>query len=371
MEGFFTSESVSEGHPDKVADQISDAILDAHLAIDSNSRVACDVLVKNNTVVIAGEISSSATVDLESIVRKVVREIGYIDPALGFDADSCQIFPILSKQSSDIAYAVKNGNSKSQGAGDQGTVFGFACDETEELMPASILYAHRLMKRQSELRREGKIDWILPDAKSQLTFRYFEGRPVEVAAVVFSTQHRPEIDQKMLIEVVREEIIKPVLKPEWLTKNTQYFINPAGRFVKGGPACDCGLTGRKTSIDSYGGHARNGGGCFSGKDPSKLDRSGAYMARFIAKNIVAASFARICEIQIAYAIGVPEPVGLFVDTFGTGKMENGKLIEYIKEHFDLCPTGIIKALNLTKPIYLKTAAYGHFGRPEFSWEAII
>lgn len=368
MEGVFTSESVGEGHPDKVADQIADAVLDACLEQDSESRVACDVLVKSNTVVVAGEITTKARIDVEYVVRKVIRDIGYVGLDVGFDANTCQIIQILSTQSSDIAHAIDH---EDQGAGDQGTVFGFACDETDALMPAPILYAHMLVKKQAELRKKGQIPWLLPDGKSQVTFRYLEGKPVEVAAIVLSTQHKVEVTSKILEEAVMEEIIKPVFKSEWLTKNTRYLINPSGRFVLGGPASDCGLTGRKTAVDAYGGHARDGGGCFSGKDPSKVDRSGAYAARFIAKNIVAAGLARVCEIQIAYVIGLSSPVSLFVDTFGTGKMENDQLLHWIQERFDLRPHAIINMFNLKAPIYLKTATYGHFGRLEFPWEQVL
>jgi S-adenosylmethionine synthetase len=368
MEGFFTSESVSEGHPDKVADQIADSVLDAMLMQDPEARVACDVLVKNNTVIVAGEITAKVKIDLESVVRNVIKDIGYNDPALGFDANTCTIFPIISQQSEDIAQGINHDLPEELGAGDQGSVIGYACTETDVFMPAPIFYAHQLVKQQSLLRKSRKIPWLLPDAKSQVTFKYVKDKPVEVATIVFSTQHQEGIDLEMLREIVREEIIKPVFNGKWLTDQTQYFINPAGRFLIGGPAGDCGLTGRKTVVDSYGGMARDGGGCFSGKDPSKVDRSAAYAARYIAKNIVGAGLASRCEIQISYAIGVSKPLGIHVETFGTG--DDIKLIDLIQERFDLRPFAIISSFDLKRPIYLQTAAYGHFGRPDFAWEKV-
>lgn len=356
----FTSESVSEGHPDKMADQMADAILDAMISQDPKSRVACDVLIKNNTVIVAGEITTTAHVDVDNIVRNVAKDIGYNDLSLGFDAGSCQIISLLSRQSPDIAAGIDHGIKEDQGAGDQGTVFGYACNDTDVLMPAPIYYAHQLVHRQAEMRKRGIVSWLRPDAKSQVTFRYHEGRPVEVLSIVFSTQHDENVSQKTIKEFVHEEIIKPNFKPEWLTKNTQYFINPSGRFVLGGPAGDAGLTGRKIAVDSYGGMAHDGGGCFSGKDPSKLDRSGAYMARYIAKNIVASKFAERCEVQISYVIGIAEPSAFSVETFGSGSIQDLKV--------DLRPHSIIELLNLNRPIYRNTACYGHFGRPEFPWE---
>lgn len=360
MEGFFTSESVSEGHPDKLADQIADGVLDATLAQDPHARVACDVLVKNKTVVVAGEITTSAQINFEDIVHQVAKQVGYNDPF--------NVITEVSQQSADISRGIDKALVHDQGAGDQGIVVGYACNETDVLMPAPILFAHRLMQRQAEVRKSGHIPWLGPDAKSQLTFRYKKDKPVEITSVVLSTQHSPEIDLPDLKKMVMEEIIKPTLPPEWLTKNTQYFINPTGRFVIGGPMGDCGLTGRKIVVDSYGSMARDGGGCYSGKDPSKVDRSGAYAARYVAKNIVAAGLASRFEIQIAYAIGIAEPLAIHIDTFGTGTMDDNKILRIIKENFDLRPYSIIHSLNLLRPIYLATAAYGHFGRPEFSWE---
>lgn len=366
----FTSESVSEGHPDKVADQISDAILDALLAKDKHARVACETLVKNGMVMIAGEITTSAWVDMDVIARKTIADIGYNNPALGFDGETCAVVTSIGKQSQDIAQGVDR-EDKEQGAGDQGLMFGYATNETPELMPAPILYAHKLVKRQAELRKSGALPWLRPDAKSQITLRYENQVPVGIDCVVLSTQHAPEVDQKTLREAVMEEIIKPELPAHFLTKNTKYFINPTGRFVIGGPIGDCGLTGRKIIVDTYGGMARHGGGCFSGKDPSKVDRSGAYAARYVAKNIVAAGLADRCEVQISYAIGVPEPTSILVETFGTHKIPEVEIERLVATHFDLRPRGIIDELQLLSPMYLPTAAYGHFGRFDphgFTWE---
>lgn len=365
----FTSESVAAGHPDKIADQLSDAVLDAIMKQDRHCRVACEALVKTGMVLLAGEITTTAWVDIEDLARKVIRSIGYTDPELGFDADSCAILSAIGKQSPDIAMGVDRKQRKRQGAGDQGLMFGFATDETKELMPAPLSYAHKLMERHAKILHGGNFPWIRPDAKSQVTVRYENGYPLGIETVVLSTQHTNDISQRELKEAVIEEIIKPVL-PARLLKKTKYLVNPTGRFVIGGPKGDTGLTGRKIIVDTYGGAAHHGGGCFSGKDPSKVDRSAAYMARYIAKNIVAARLARKCEIQIAYVIGVAEPVSIHVDTFGTGKISDKKLVEIIKHHFDLTPYGIIRDLNLLRPIYRKTAAFGHFGRsdPDFTWE---
>jgi S-adenosylmethionine synthetase len=366
----FTSESVSEGHPDKIADQISDAVLDAILEQDSSARVACECLVKTGMVLVAGEISTSAWVDIENLVRDVVRDIGYTSSDMGFDADSCAVINAIGKQSPDIAQGVDRDDPAAQGAGDQGLMFGYATNETDVLMPAAITYSHRLVQRQAELRKDGTLPWLRPDAKSQVTFRYDNGRPVAIEAVVLSTQYAASISQEDLQEAVRELIIKPVLPEEWLSKETRYFINPTGKFEIGGPMGDCGLTGRKIIVDTYGGAARHGGGAFSGKDPSKVDRSAAYAARYVAKNIVAAGLADRCEIQVSYAIGVAEPTSISVNTFGTAKIPEDRLAELVREHFDLRPYGLIQMLDLVRPIYRKTAAYGHFGRelPEFSWE---
>jgi len=366
----FTSESVSEGHPDKVADQISDAILDALLAEDARARVACETLVKTGMVMVAGEITTSAWVDMEEIIRNTVKKIGYNSSDMGFDWESCAVLNAIGKQSADIAMGVDESENHEQGAGDQGMMFGYASNETDVLMPAPITYAHRLVKRQSDVRNKGVLPWLRPDAKSQVTFRYEDGRPVAIDAVVLSTQHDPEIEQKDLIEAVMDEIIKPVLPAEWLSKETKYFVNPTGRFVIGGPVGDCGLTGRKIIVDTYGGMARHGGGAFSGKDPTKVDRSAAYACRYIAKNIVAAGLAERCEIQVSYAIGVAQPTSVMVETFGTGKIDDATLIELIREHFDLRPRGIVTMLDLLKPRYADSAAYGHFGRDEehFTWE---
>ncbi|MCP3868980.1 MAG: methionine adenosyltransferase [Gammaproteobacteria bacterium] len=368
----FTSESVSEGHPDKVADQISDAIVDAMLADDPSSRVACETMVKTGMVIIAGEITTRSWVDLEGLVREVVNDIGYNHCDTGFDAGTCSVVSAIGKQSGDIAMGVDETGTHEQGAGDQGLMFGYACNETDVLMPAPITYAHELVKRQSEVRKSGALPWLRPDAKSQLTFRYENHKPVGIDAVVLSTQHAPEISDKALYEAVMDEIIKPVLPAKWLDqcKAEQIHINPTGRFVIGGPLGDCGLTGRKIIVDTYGGMARHGGGAFSGKDPSKVDRSAAYAARYVAKNIVAAGLADRCELQISYAIGVAEPTSISIDTFGSGRLDDQKLVELVRKHFDLRPKGLINALNLLRPIYRQTASYGHFGRTEdgFTWE---
>ena len=366
----FTSESVSEGHPDKIADQISDAVLDAIIKQDKNCRVACDVVVKTGMVMVFGEITTTAWVDIEQLVRETVKQIGYTDPTLGFDGDSCAVITAIGKQSPDIARGVNRASPEKQGAGDQGMMFGYATDETEVFMPAPIFYAHRLMMRQAKLRKTGAIPWLKPDGKSQVTFRYREGIPIEVDNIVLSTQHHPDITHSVLTEAIIEELIKPVFPKEYLSKKTRYLINPTGRFVVGGPLGDSGLTGRKIIVDTYGGMAHSGGGCFSGKDPSKVDRSASYAARYIAKNIVAAKLAKKCEIQISYAIGMAEPVAINVNTFGTSQFSETELIKLIREHFDLRPHGIIEMLKLLRPIYQKTAAFGHFGReePEFHWE---
>ena len=366
----FTSESVSEGHPDKMADQISDAILDALLAQDKNSRVACETLIKTGMVVVAGEITTEAYVDVEGIVREVVNDIGYNHSKSGFDSNTCAVLNAIGKQSADIAMGVDQTEDHEQGAGDQGMMFGYATNETDVLMPAPITYSHRLVKRQSEVRKNGTLTWLEPDAKSQITFRYEDGKPVAIDAVVLSTQHRAEVSLKVLQEAVMEEIIKPVLPTEWINEDTKYFINPTGRFVIGGPYGDCGLTGRKIIVDTYGGMARHGGGAFSGKDPSKVDRSAAYAARYVAKNLVAAGIADRCELQLSYAIGVAEPTSISIETFGTNKISNEQIISLIRTHFELKPRGLIKMLDLLRPIYRSTAAYGHFGRDDvdFSWE---
>ena len=366
----FTSESVSEGHPDKMADQISDAVLDEILRNDKHARVACETLVKTGMVIVAGEVSTSCYVDLEDVVRSVIRDIGYNSSKLGFDWESCAVLNAIGKQSGDIAMGVDSKVALEQGAGDQGLMFGYASDETEVLMPAPISYAHRLVQKQSQLRRTS-LPWLRPDAKSQLSMVYgADGRPQRIDAVVLSTQHDPDKSNKEIHEAVMEEIIRPVLPAKWLDKNTKYFINPTGRFVIGGPMGDCGLTGRKIIVDTYGGMARHGGGAFSGKDPSKVDRSAAYACRYVAKNIVAAGLAARCELQISYAIGVAEPTSISVNCFGTGKLPDDKLIRLVREHFDLRPGGIIEMLELQRPIYQQTASYGHFGREldDFSWE---
>ncbi len=366
-EYLFTSESVSEGHPDKVADQISDAVLDAILAQDKKARVACETLVKTGVAIVAGEITTSAWVDLEQLVRKVITDIGYDSSTVGFDGATCGVLNIIGKQSPDINQGVDRKKPEEQGAGDQGLMFGYACDETKELMPAPIYYAHRLVEQQAKVRKAKKSScpWLRPDAKSQITLRYRDDAVVGIDAVVLSTQHSPDVKYKTLKEGVMEEIIKPVLPAKWLTKSTKFHINPTGSFVIGGPVGDCGLTGRKIIVDSYGGWARHGGGAFSGKDPSKVDRSAAYAARYVAKNIVAAGLASRCEVQVSYAIGVAEPTSIFVTTFGTGVIADEKIEKLVRKHFDLRPYGIIKMLDLIHPMYQHTASYGHFGRKPF------
>lgn len=366
----FTSESVSEGHPDKIADQISDAVLDALIAKDPKARVACETYIKTGMVLVGGEVTSDAWVDVEEITRNVVKDIGYDTSQMGFDWRSCAVLVAIGKQSPDIAQGVDNQETQTLGAGDQGLMFGYATRETEVYMPAPIYYAHRLMERQAKLRKEGVLPWLRPDAKSQITLNYEAGVPVSVNTVVLSTQHTPDISHRDLVEAVREEIIKPTLPSEWLLPATRYFINPTGRFVIGGPQGDCGLTGRKIIVDTYGGMARHGGGCFSGKDPSKVDRSAAYAARHVAKNIVAAGIADKCEIQVSYAIGIAEPTSIFVETFGTGKIPDSAIIQLIERHFDLTPQGIIDHHDLLRPIYRKTAAYGHYGREDLPWERL-
>ncbi len=369
----FTSESVSEGHPDKVSDQVSDAVLDAILSQDANARVACETMCSTGLIVLSGEITTNATVDYNTIARETVRNIGYTSSEIGFDSTTCAVLTAFNKQSPDIAQGVDRSKEEEmeQGAGDQGLMFGYACDETPELMPMPIFYAHRLVERQAALRKNGKLAWLRPDAKSQVSVRYQNGKPQHIETVVISTQHDPEISHEDLTAAVVEEIIKPILPPEMLSSKTQYLVNPTGRFVVGGPMGDCGLTGRKIIVDSYGGMARHGGGAFSGKDPSKVDRSATYAGRYVAKNIVAAGLASQCEVQVAYAIGVAKPVSLMVNTFGTGKIADEKIIELVDRHFDLRPRGIIHTLDLLRPIYAKTAAYGHFGREDadFTWEA--
>jgi len=366
----FTSESVSEGHPDKMADQISDAVLDAFLEQDDEARVACETMIKTGMVVVAGEITSKANINIEDIVREVIRDIGYKDSRSGFDGSTCAVLNALGEQSGDISMGVDESDDHEQGAGDQGLMFGYASNETDVLMPAPITYSQLLVKRQSEVRKDGTLPWLEPDAKSQLTMRYSNGKPEGIDAVVLSTQHRDEVSLSELREAVMEEIIKPVLPAHWIDEDTKYFINPTGRFVIGGPQGDCGLTGRKIIVDTYGGMARHGGGAFSGKDPSKVDRSAAYLARYIAKNLVAANLAERCELQLSYAIGIAEPTSISVETFGTGKISDEKIVALIREHFELKPKGLISMLDLLRPIYKKTAAYGHFGREdnEFSWE---
>lgn len=366
----FTSESVSEGHPDKVSDQISDAILDAIITEDPHARVACETLVKTGMVIVAGEITTTAHVEYEDIIRQTVKDIGYNSSEMGFDWESCAVINALGKQSPDIAMGVDRASEENQGAGDQGLMFGYASNETDVLMPAPITYAHRLVKRQAEIRKKGILNWLRPDAKSQVTFRYEDGKPVGIDAVVLSTQHDPSIGEKELEEAVMDEIIKPILPAEWLSADTKYFINPTGRFVIGGPVGDCGLTGRKIIVDTYGGMARHGGGAFSGKDPSKVDRSAAYAGRYVAKNIVAAGLAERCEIQVSYAIGVAEPTSISIETFGTGKIDDSQIEALVREHFDLRPIGMVRMLDLIQPIYQQTAAYGHFGRDdiELPWE---
>lgn len=366
----FTSESVSEGHPDKLADQVSDAVLDAILTQDKSARVACETMVKTGTAIIAGEVTTSAWVDLDDVVRKVITDVGYNNSDVGFDGHTCAVMSLIGKQSVDINQGVDRETAKEQGAGDQGLMFGYASNETKVLMPAPITYSHLLVERQAQMRKSGALKWLRPDAKSQLTFRYVDNKPVAIDAVVLSTQHDEEISLDNLREAVMEEIIKPVLPSEWLDENTQYHINPTGKFVIGGPVGDCGLTGRKIIVDTYGGMARHGGGAFSGKDPSKVDRSAAYATRYVAKNIVAAGLADRCEVQVSYAIGVAKPTSISVTTFGTNKIPESRIEELVREHFDLTPYGIITGLDLIRPIYQKTAAYGHLGREDadFSWE---
>jgi len=366
----FTSESVSEGHPDKLADQISDAVVDAMLKDDPESRIAVETMVKTGMAIVAGEVRTSTYVDLEEIIRKVILDIGYNSSDVGFDGASCAIINAIGKQSSDIAMGVDETEGKDLGAGDQGLMFGYASNETDVLMPAPIYYSHRLVERQAQLRKNGTLPWLRPDAKSQLTLRYENDMPVGVDAVVLSTQHDPSVSLSELREAVLEEIIKPVLPAEWIDSNTKFHINPTGNFVIGGPVGDCGLTGRKIIVDTYGGMARHGGGAFSGKDPSKVDRSAAYAGRYVAKNIVAAGLADRCEIQISYAIGVSEPTSISINTFGTGKLPEHEITNLVREHFNLTPAGLIKMLDLKRPIYQQTAAYGHFGRelPDFTWE---
>ncbi len=370
----FTSESVSEGHPDKVADQVSDSILDALLTDDPKSRVACETMVTTGMAIVAGEITTDAVVDFQEVVRHTIGEIGYNSSDMGFDHNSCAVLVSLDKQSTDIAQGVNEGEGVDldQGAGDQGLMFGYACNETDVLMPFPITYAHRLVARQSEVRKSGKLPWLRPDAKSQVTVKYEGDTPVSIDTVVLSTQHTPDVGDTELSEAVIEEIIKPVLPASMLDANTRFLVNPTGRFVIGGPVADCGLTGRKIIVDTYGGSAHHGGGAFSGKDPSKVDRSAAYATRYVAKNIVAAGLADKCEVQVAYAIGVARPVSVMVETFGTGKIEDDKIEALVNRHFDLRPKAIVQSLGLLRPIYRNTAAYGHFGRsePEFSWERI-
>ena len=366
----FTSESVSEGHPDKMADQISDAVLDAMLKDDPHSRVAVETMVKTGMAIVAGEVRTSTYVDLEDIVRQVILDIGYNSSDVGFDGASCAVINAIGKQSTDIAMGVDEATNKDLGAGDQGLMFGYATNETEVLMPAPIFYSHRLVERQAYLRKNNVLPWLRPDAKSQVTLRYENRRPVAIDAVVLSTQHDPDVSQDDIREAVMEEIVKHVLPAEWLHSGTEYHINPTGQFIIGGPVGDCGLTGRKIIVDTYGGMARHGGGAFSGKDPSKVDRSAAYAGRYVAKNIVAAGLADMCEIQVSYAIGVAEPTSIAINTFGTGKVSDQKIVQLIREHFDLRPQGLIDMLNLRRPIYAQTAAYGHFGREaaDFTWE---
>ena len=366
----FTSESVSEGHPDKMADQISDAVLDAIFNDDPYSRVAVETMVKTGMTVIAGEVRTNSHADLEEVVRKVIVDIGYDNTDVGFDGNTCAVLNAIGKQSNDIAQGVDAGENKDIGAGDQGLMFGYATNETSVLMPAPIYYSHLLVKRQAEVRKDGTLPWLRPDAKSQVTLRYDQGKPVAIDAVVLSTQHSPDISLSDLQEAVRAEIIAPILPEEWLHEDTKYHINPTGQFIIGGPVGDCGLTGRKIIVDTYGGMAHHGGGAFSGKDPTKVDRSAAYAGRYVAKNIVAAGLADRCEIQVSYAIGVSEPTSISIDTFGTGRLTDDEISTLVREHFDLRPRGLMKMLDLHRPIYQATAAYGHFGREEesFSWE---
>ena len=366
----FTSESVSEGHPDKMADQISDAVLDAIFNDDPYSRVAVETMVKTGMTVIAGEVRTNSHADLEEVVRKVIVDIGYDNTDVGFDGNTCAVLNAIGKQSNDIAQGVDAGENKDIGAGDQGLMFGYATNETSVLMPAPIYYSHLLVKRQAEVRKDGTLPWLRPDAKSQVTLRYDQGKPVAIDAVVLSTQHSPDISLSDLQEAVRAEIIAPILPEEWLHEDTKYHINPTGQFIIGGPVGDCGLTGRKIIVDTYGGMAHHGGGAFSGKDPTKVDRSAAYAGRYVAKNIVAAGLADRCEIQVSYAIGVSEPTSISIDTFGTGRLTDDEISTLVREHFDLRPRGLMEMLDLHRPIYQATAAYGHFGREEesFSWE---
>ncbi len=366
----FTSESVSEGHPDKMADQISDAILDAILADDPDARVAVETMVKTGMAIVAGEVTTSTYVELEDVVRQVILDIGYDSSTVGFDGASCAVLNAIGKQSPDIAMGVDEGEQKEQGAGDQGLMFGYATNETDVLMPAPIYYSHRLVERQAHLRKDGVLPWLRPDAKSQVTLRYKDGKPVAVDAVVLSTQHDEGVSQADIHEAIMENVIRHVLPAEWLHNDTRIHINPTGQFIIGGPLGDCGLTGRKIIVDTYGGMARHGGGAFSGKDPSKVDRSAAYAGRYVAKNIVAAGLADRCEIQVSYAIGVAEPTSISVNTFGTASVAEDRIVDLVREHFDLRPKGLVEMLDLKRPIYRKTAAYGHFGReePEFTWE---
>jgi S-adenosylmethionine synthetase len=366
----FTSESVSEGHPDKIADQISDAVLDAIIGLDPGARVACETMVKTGMAIVAGEVTTSAWVDLEEVVRGTIIDIGYTDSAMGFDGHSCAVLNAIGKQSPDIAQGVDREAAEKQGAGDQGLMFGYATNETDVLMPAPITFSHRLVQKQAQVRKDGTLPFLRPDAKSQVTFVYEDNKPVAIDAVVLSSQHHADVSMADLQEGIMEEIIKPTLPAEWISKNTKYHINPTGRFEIGGPMGDCGLTGRKIIVDTYGGSARHGGGAFSGKDPSKVDRSAAYACRYVAKNVVAAGLADRCEIQVSYAIGVAEPTSISVETFGTGKISNAKLTELIREHINLTPYGILQMLDLLRPIYRQTAAYGHFGREDIdlSWE---
>lgn len=366
----FTSESVSEGHPDKVSDQISDAILDALLAQDPKSRVACETLVTTGMVLLAGEITTTAIIDYQDVVRQTIKEIGYTDPHIGFDYENCAVLVSLDKQSRDIAQGVDESEDHEQGAGDQGLMFGYACDQTPEMMPMSILYAHQLVKKLAELRKDGTLKYLRPDSKSQVSIQYVDKKPVRVDSVVISTQHTEDVENDTLREDVLEKVIKAIIPANLLDDNTKYHINPTGRFVVGGPKGDCGLTGRKIIVDTYGGHGSHGGGAFSGKDPSKVDRSASYMARYVAKNIVASGLATECEVQLAYAIGVAKPVSVMIDTFGSGKIPSDNIAKLVNEHFDLSPKGIVKTLDLLRPIYRQTAAYGHFGRTEkdLYWE---
>ena len=368
----FTSESVSEGHPDKVADQISDSIVDAIFSEDTTARIACETMINTGMVVLSGEITTSANIDYQTVARNTIREIGYTSEAMGFDSDSCEVLVSIDKQSPDIAQGVNEGEGMDldQGAGDQGLMFGYACNETDVLMPCPITYSHLLVKRQADIRKSGQLNWLRPDAKSQVTVAYEDSKPISIDTVVLSTQHDPDIEHKDIEKAVIDEIIKPVLPENMITSKTRYLVNPTGRFVIGGPVGDCGLTGRKIIVDTYGGMARHGGGAFSGKDPSKVDRSAAYAARYVAKNIVAAGLAERCELQLSYAIGVAEPTSISIETFGTGKVDQEKLIRAIRDNFDLRPKGIINMLGLLRPIYQQTAAYGHFGRSDIDlpWE---